>query len=181
MNVILIGFMIVGVFLIVILIYLLSMNKSMKKSTKKTNIQKNKISLLSLDIDDIQFPKNIENMDLNSLFKASKSIFDSYKALDYLNKSSSAMDKMEWHSWQLSILLYFLKKRNNLFISEKNDKLFHGVILQLNETQINQELQRIYRKYPENVDIYKNRDELSNDVMWTARDVSIILYKIINE
>ncbi|MBP7769540.1 MAG: hypothetical protein KA055_00295 [Aliarcobacter sp.] len=177
MNMILIGFVIIAIFLIVTLIYLLSINKNIKKQTteKKTNYN------IGIDIAAINFPKNIENMNYDALFKACKVIYDSYNALGYVNKSPSSIDKVEWHSWQLSMLLFFLQKDNNFFVSENNDKLFQSTILQLNETQIKQELQRIYNKYLENVNIYKNRDELSKDVIWTARDVSILLYKMINK
>jgi hypothetical protein len=44
---------------------------------------------------------------------------------------------------------------------------------------MDQEIQRVIKKYSENVNIQKDRDELSKDVIWTAREVSIILYKII--
>ena len=79
------------------------------------------------------------------------------------------------------LILNFIKKDNSFFVSDDNYDLFHEVILELDKVQINHELQRIYKKYSENVNIYKNRDELSNDVIWTARDVSILLYTIINK
>lgn len=177
MHIVLIGFVIIAIVLVAVLVYLLSINKNIKKST----VKKSATPLMYVDISNMQFPKNIESMNSDALFKAIKVIFDSYKALGYANKSVSSMDKIEWHSWQLSIILNFIKKDNNFFVSDDNYDLFHEVILELDKVQINHELQRIYKKYSENVNIYKNRDELSNDVIWTARDVSILLYTIINK
>lgn len=177
MNIVLIGFALMAIFLLAILIYLLSMNKNIKKK----NAKKSATPLLYVDISTMQFPKNIENMNSDSIHKATKVIFDSYKALGYANKSANSMDRIEWHSWQVSILLSFLKKDSSFYVTEDNQLLFHDAILRLNKVQINQELQKIYKKYSENVNIYKNRDDLSNDVTWTARDVSILLYTIINK
>ena len=176
MNIIVIGLVLTVIFLIVVLIYVLSMNKD----TKKTNSRKNTSGSRHIDIKDINFPKNIETMNSDFLYKASKSIFDAYKALSYLNKQPSALDKVEWHTWQVAILLSFLKNSNNFFVSENNDKLFHSVILKLDQKQIEQELEKIYKKYDENVNIHRSRDELSKEVIWTAKDVTIIFYKMKN-
>ena len=43
---------------------------------------------------------------------------------------------------------------------------------------MDQEIQRVIKKYSENVNIQKDRDSLSKDVIWSVRDVSIILYEI---
>ena len=181
MSMALIGFIsIIVISLLFILFYLLSMiNNKPKKIGNQ--FQKNMNIPTIVDLNTIQFPKNIEHMKFDSLSKATKVIFDSYKALGYANKLVSSMDRIEWHSWQLSIILNFIKKDNSFFVSDDNYDLFHEVILELDKVQINHELQRIYKKYSENVNIYKNRDELSNDVIWTARDVSILLYTIINK
>lgn len=173
MNMIFIAFILIVISLLAILIYLLTANK---KIEKKAVISE---SLTKIKLEDIQLPKNIEQMNSSALFQACKTIFDSYKALSYANNLPSSLDKIEWHSWQVSILISFLKWKNKFFVTNE-DKIFHKVILDLNNTQIEQELQRIYRKYKENVNLEKNRDNLSKDVIWTARDVSIIFYRMIH-
>ena len=178
MNVALIIFIIIVISLLTVLIYLLTMNKNIKKEIKISS-QKNNIE--KIDINSIQFPINIEKLNLSILSKACKAIFDSYKVIGYRDKLPSSLDKIEWHTWQVSILLVFLRGKNKIFIFDDKEKLFHSLILSLDAEQINQDMQRIYKKYLENVNIYKNRDDLSKDVIWTARDVSIILYKIINQ
>lgn len=176
MNMALIAFIVMLISLLLILFYLLTMNKNKPKKVK--NELQNSNSSVITDLKSIAFPKNIEHMKFDSLSKATKAIFDSYKALDYINKLPSSLDKIEWHTWQVSILLRYLKNKNKIFIS--SDNLFHSVIEELNETKIEQELQKIYRKYVNNVNIHRSRDDLSKDIIWTAREVSIILNKILN-
>ncbi|MDD2896960.1 MAG: hypothetical protein PHG81_13165 [Aliarcobacter sp.] len=178
MSMALIGFIsIIVISLLFILFYLLTINDN--KPKKIGNEFQRKMSVSSIaDLNTMEFPKNIEHMRFDSLSKATKVIFDSYKALNYVNKLPSSLDKIEWHTWQVSIILKYLKSKNKIFIT--NDNIFHTVILELSESQIEHELQKIYNKYIENVNIKKSRDDLSKDVIWSAREVSIILYKIIN-
>ena len=118
-------------------------------------------------------------MEYSSLSNACKSIFDSYKAVDYVNKSGHSLDKMEWHTWQISILLAFLRVYQEFVIPyEKN--IFHEIILNFNNSQIEMEMQKILKKYNDMVNIEKTRDDLSKDVIWTGKEVSIILYSIMN-
>lgn len=176
MNIALIGFIVIVISLLLILFYLLTINNKPKKVGKE--LQKSNSYSQIADLNNIEFPKNIEHMRFDSLSKATKVIFDSYKALNYVNKLPSSLDRIEWHTWQVSIILRYLKSKNKIFIT--NDNIFHTVILELNENQIDVELQKIYNKYVENVNIKKSRDDLSKDIIWSAREVSIILYKIMN-
>ena len=59
-------------------------------------------------------------------------------------------------------------------------QLKYGKIGVVMEELLKQELEKICRKYFNNVNIHRSRDDLSKDVIWTAREVSIILYKILD-
>ena len=41
-------------------------------------------------------------------------------------------------------------------------------------------MQKILKKYMNNINIQKDRDSLSKDIIWNAKEVSIILFKIVN-
>ena len=148
------------------------------KSRKAQNELNNNNNSAIIDLNTMQFPKNIEHMKFDLLSKATKVIFDSYKALDYVNKSASALDKIEWHSWQVSILIQFLKVHKE-FILPYDTKLFNSMILNLSNELKEKEMQKIFRKYINHVNVEKNRDELSKEIIWTAREVSVILFNIL--
>ena len=177
MNVYLIGFIVVVAILLTLLFYLI-MNTKANEKTKKTNYKVPSNNNSRIDLDELNFPKNIESMNGMILSKACKVIVDSYKALDYANKTPNAMDKIEWHTWQVSILLYALKT-NGVTLAFDINKIFHESILETPEEQKEQDKQRILRKYRDRASIEKSRDELSRDVIWTARDVSIILLELL--
>lgn len=174
MNIIFLGGgLLVCVLFIILLIILINSNK---KTTKQNSYNQTIIS--KINISDLQFPKNIEQMNGITLSQACRAIFDSYKALDYVSKLPSAMDKVEWHSWQVSILLKSLKAKNTIIIPEIH-KILHSLIIELSSENREQELQKIFRKYSDRVNIDKDRDYLSKDVIWTAREVSILLFEVL--
>lgn len=177
MYVYLIGFIVLVAILLTLLFYLI-MNTKGNEKTQKESYRNTNNNSSKIDLKELSFPKNIESMNTMILNKACKVITDSYKALDYANKMPNAMDKIEWHTWQVSILLYALKT-NGINLAVDTDRLFHSSILETSEEQKEQDIQRILRKYRDRASIEKSRDELSRDVIWTARDVSIILLELL--
>jgi hypothetical protein len=176
MNLLFLGVIIVVALLIIIVIIFLLLKDT---STKTNNLEKYNSVVEVVNLNDLTFPKKIGEMDNTSLSKACKFVFDSYKAIDYKNKSANSLDKIEWHTWQVSMLLSFLKVYPAFFIPYDKD-LFHNVILNLSDSQIENEMKKIFRKYKYNTNVEKNRDELSKDIMWAGREVSIILYSIMS-
>ena len=53
------------------------------------------------------------------------------------------------------------------------------MILNLSNELKENEMQKIFRKYINHVNVEKNRDELSKEIIWTAREVSVILFNIL--
>ena len=161
------------VLLIIIVIVILLKGDKKKPKNNISKVDQN----INVSISNIEFPKNIEQMAYSSLSQIVKGLFDTYKALDYANKPGNALEKHEWHSWQVSILLVFLKIYQNFFVGhEKN--IFHSSILNLDNEQMKKDMQKIFIKYTNNVNPKKSRDALSNETIWSAREVSLILYSI---
>lgn len=167
-------FFLILILVVLIVIILIFTTQTKNENNKQNNPNKNNNSLV---FDDIRLPRKIEKMDYSSLFQACKVIFDSFKALDYTNKDTSDLDRLEWHTWQVSMLLAFMKVYNKFFVPY-NRNLFHSLILELNEKDLDSEIQKIFRKYVNHVNIDKNRDELSKNTIWSAREVSILLYSM---
>ena len=167
-------FLVIGLVVLLIVVILIPTSLGSKKNKKSSeNINNSEIK-----INDLILPIKIEQMNPYSLFQACKIITDSYVALNYVNKPASALDKIEWHSWQVTLLIQFLKVHKD-FILPYDTKLFNSMILNLSNGLKEKEMQKIFRKYINHVNIEKNRDELSKEILWTAREVSIILFNIL--
>lgn len=180
MNMVFLGIGVLIIVLVIVVIFILiNDNGSSKPTNNKSKSNSNKVveSSAKMTISSIEFPKNIEQMPYTTLSQIAKNMFDTYNALGYCNKSGNALEKLEWHSWQVSMILVFLKNCQEFLIPyEKN--IFHSSILDLSEEVMQNEMQKIFRKYTNNVNVKKSRDSLSGEVIWSAREVSIILYAI---
>lgn len=180
-DIVIIG-IIAFVVIVLLVVVILIVNSNSSKPTKKVNSNSNNSnnSFKAIEIKNLDLPKGVEQLDSNILFGACKSVADAFKALGYVHKSANEMDKKDWHSWQVSILLCCVKN-NSKFIFPDLDKVFHKTISDLSKDKKKEERERIYVKYFDKVDVSKNRDQLSKDVIWTAREVSILLYEILHE
>lgn len=180
MNIVLLTVIIVLLIVCIILVSYLIF-KSNQSIKQKKSIELDKFDNHSkIDFVNLKLPVKIERMEGHVLFQACYKVFESFRALDYVNKSENEIDRIEWHSWQVSLLLGLLKKDRHFFIPN-HEKLFHKSILQSNKTQIEAHIKRILKKYKENVVIDKTRDELSNDIIWTSSEVSFIFYYMVNK
>ena len=71
-----------------VLFYLLKFNSNKSRKTQN-ELGKNNDNFSIIDLNTMEFPKNIEHMKFDLLSKATKVIFDSYKALDYVNNTDN--------------------------------------------------------------------------------------------
>lgn len=126
----------------------------------------------------LELPAKVLVIDSHSLFQAFNKILDSYKALDYANKNKRDLDKIEWHTWQISLLINFLRVDMEFYISVEKD-IFHSSILHEKRSDILEDIDNIMKKYKEHVNIKKTKDELCKDIIWTSREASTLLYFII--
>ena len=174
MSTLLVGIIIVILITAISLLVILFNINSKSKNTEKSSNNKNSTSN-TLVIENIMLPKKISQMDHFSLSKAAKQVFESFKALDYANKPSSKLDKVEWHTWQVSLLIAMIKANKGFFVPN-DDTLFHELILDTNQKSLVESTQKIVDKYNNNIDVNKSRDELSHDIFWSSREVSILFY-----
>jgi hypothetical protein len=167
---------IIVIFFLIVLIVIFNLTNKNKKVSKRPNEKVSSGEYIT--IKELDFHKSIKELDFQILSSACKSIFNIFRALEYVNKSPSCMDKIEWHSWQISILLFCLRNNYKFVIYDK-ECLIHKNILNLSEEKKRVERTKIYKKYSEKVNISENRDTLSKDLIWSAREVSLILIEIL--
>jgi len=176
MNTILvIGILILLIICISLLVILLNINSKKKNKSNKNRIDYEKSDYKKLNFSNIEIPKKIERMDEYSLNKAARVVFDSFKSLDYVSKPASSLDKIEWHTWQVSLIMALIKKNKGSFVPNNNE-LFHELITNINNDLLVNETQKIINKFNNKVDVFKGREELSQDIVWSSKDVSILFY-----
>lgn len=128
-----------------------------------------------ITITGLSLPPKIMSIDPKELHTACKTVFDSYKALDYKEAHIDRLSVSEWHTWQVSLLLAFLKIEREFHIGNPRE-FFPEQILSLTKKELDLEIDRILKKYDNNVDALQDRDSLSKHNIWNAREVGILFY-----
>lgn len=140
------------------------------------NSKKIKIDEFSyVNIQALELPKGIESLTHEEEYAASKSIYKVFKAINYTNMEKDFL-LQEWHSWQVSILIYKYKRYEEFFIYDEKE-IFRKEVLELSDETLKKRMNEILLKFKDKVNVKTGtRDTLSEDIRWSAREVSIILY-----
>jgi hypothetical protein len=162
---------------LVLIILLLFKKKEVKKVKKNRTIKDTNIAMPN--IIGLSFPKTMEKLSNFELRNISKKVFDSYKIFDYQKMDVYALDKKDWHTWQISFLLMLYKRDEELFIANQKS-VFADFLLNSDENDIKSLMSGIIRKYDNYVDIYSSKDDLCKEHIWSNRDVSVVFYFLAN-
>jgi hypothetical protein len=152
-------------------VVIIDSNSSSNKTIKK-NLKSN-ITLKSLDL-----PPKVMQIGPTELQGACKTVFDSYKALDYKSAHVDRLSLSEWHSWQVSLLLAFIRVEREFHIGNPRD-FFPEQVLSLTRREVEEEIHRIVQKYYNNVKYDNDRDTLSKHTIWNAREVGVLFYYMV--
>lgn len=178
MNLILVVFVLLIIILVCVIYIFILLNKKSNTSSiehKKDDEYKSKNRGKVVDLENLALPTKIKELNHHTLFQSCLSVYDSFKALDYNKKTERKLDILEWHNWQVSLLLALMKEHKNIFIPHPN-KVFHQMILEMSKEQLENEFKRILIKYENSTDFRKSREDLREQIIWSAREVSIIFY-----
>lgn len=178
MNLMFFGFIFFIILLILIVGYLLLKKDS--NCSNETIVPSKEDEKEKVNISHLPIPSKIQDFNSLMLIKASRKIFDIFKAVDYANRSEHSLNKIEWHAWQVSILLYLLKMDYDLNV-EVSKNNFHPFIYKLDKKEFMQRVDDILEKYLYDVDISQTKDELCKDMILSGREISILFFFILNK
>ncbi len=172
---------IVVLVLIIILILAVIMLLNKKPTSIKKPIKKSRVleEVPMPNILGLFLPPNIEKLSKTELINIVRKVYDAYKIFDYKTMDINALDKKEWHSWQISFLLMMFKRNEEFFIPNKED-IFHPFLLNASENDMKNFMRSIIKKYENYVKIEETKDTLCKKHIWTNRDVSIMFYFLAN-
>lgn len=161
--------------LLIVVISILNKSNKSKKERVKTDFNNNDLKSSLPSIKAVQLPASIEKLASDELYFIVKKIYESYGYLDYKNMNVEDLEKKEWHTWQVSLLLKVYKMGDDYYIGNK-DEVFHNSLLKASEEKINSKMDAIIKHYVNFVDIHASKDKLSKEYIWSSMDVSVIFY-----
>lgn len=140
-----------------------------KKKVQNTINDKLNNSKHKTTIHDLKFPIKLEKLSRDDIFNAIKFIRSTVHTLNYKDKD---LHLVEWHTWQVGIILFYLKNNRNFLLKDINE-IPHSIKV-LNHNELEHEYIKILEKY-QNTNIQSNRDTLSKEVIWSVKEIFIII------
>jgi len=127
-----------------------------------------------VSIKELSLPMQISIMDQELVRDIVKGHLRTFKKLDY-HQSDDRINKKEWHSWQISIMLKFYKYDMDLFVPNPKE-IFPEYIISLSRSALQHNINNILATYKNRVNILMSKDRLCRDVIWSGLDVAYLLY-----
>ena len=155
-----------------IAIYILVVEILKYLSGKETIIIKEDKDVLS--IEDIHFPEPIEKMTEFLISSICRKIYDVYVKFDYINANEEQLLEKQWHTWQISMLLKLYKYNMEFYIPNR-EHVFPPSIASLDLDSLDGLMHDLLIKYKNSVRITMKKDDLCKELIWSVRDVTILL------
>ena len=168
---------ILGLFFIFLffLIKILINKKTETIPKKRLNINKKIHTKNSFDFNMIKIPSKIKEIDSLSLIKLTTELYKIFKSLTYITKDNNELNSsIEWNNYEISLFLFLLQNNKNIPMQDSQE-IFHSSILSLTKEQVLGEIKSIITKYNKSI-TKDNIAFLKNQVIWSAKEISIILY-----
>lgn len=142
---------------------------------KRININKKIHVKNSIDLNVIKIPSKIKEIDSLSLIKLTTELYKIFKSLAYITKDNNELNSStEWNNYEVSLFLSLIQNNKNIPMQNSHE-IFHSSILSLTKEQVIGELKTIVTKYNKSIS-KDNISFLKNQVIWSAKEISIILY-----
>ena len=148
----------------------------LKKAFTSVKLKKREFDPEMVDIQDIELPLVIIDLD-NELIKTMlKEELATYKSLGYKDKPIGALDVLTYHSFQIGILLRFLQLDYELFIPDRT-KFFPSYILDIDKDALIYKVFEIIDRYDKHVPKAKNvAVNLTTQLRWSPLEAGYVLY-----
>ena len=128
-----------------------------------------------INVDDIKISLYLSEIESEEILKELKSELQTFQSLGYRFKSFQELEKIEYHSYQIGILLQALVLNFDLKIVDETE-YFPDFIYKLKYSHIQKQVMRMIEKYNNQVSrIYTNQD-LKKHIIWTPLEAGYLLY-----
>ncbi|MEA3498252.1 MAG: hypothetical protein U9R16_04250 [Campylobacterota bacterium] len=151
-----------------------SMGKEIFKSIK---IKKRVFDPEKMSIEDISLPVVLRNLNSDNLTSVIADEISTFKSLGYKDKPLEQVKAKEYHSYQVGVLLKYLKDDKSYSIP-KIETILPSFILGSSKKQLHIKVFDIVFRYDNSVEKDASVEELVRDIRWTPNDVAYLLYYI---
>ena len=128
----------------------------------------------AMSIEDIALPTSLLNIEVDNIQKMIEKEVATFKSLDYKNKTLEQLKVNEYHSYQIGIMLRYIKE-NRVFLIPNIDEIIPSFITGATRSQLHIKVFDIVYRYDLGVNKEMNISQLEKELKWTPREAGYLL------
>ena len=151
------------------------MEKLLQKVAKVApRLKKRTFDPEAMSIEDIALPNALMELDIEQVKKMIESEVSTFKSLGYKNKTLENLKVMEYHSFQIGLMLRFIKEER-VFLIPQLDEINPSFINGATKSQLHKKVFDIVYRYDLGVDKNKSLVNLEQENKWTPQEAGYLL------
>jgi len=128
----------------------------------------------SMSIEDISLPHCIMELDIANIQSIIEKEVSTFKSLGYINKTLEQLSIEEYHSYQIGMILRYIKEDRVLLISNI-DEIVPSFVMGTVKRQLHNKVFDLVYRYDLSVNKMMTTEELTNETKWTPREMAYLL------
>jgi hypothetical protein len=128
----------------------------------------------AMSIEDISLPNSLMELDVSNITTMIEEEVSTFKSLDYKNKTLDQLKINEYHSYQIGMMLRYIKEER-VFLIPKIDDLIPSFIMGATRNQLHIKVFDIVYRYDLAVNKAMSIILLEKEIRWTPREAAYLL------
>lgn len=149
-------------------------NLIQKVSSIAPRLEKRTFDPESMSIEDILLPNVLMNLDIEQVKNMIDTEVATYKSLGYKNKTLEQLKVSEYHSFQIGIMLRFIKEERVFLIAEL-ENIIPSFIIGATKNQLHKKVFDIVYRYDIGVKKSQSLTDLEEENKWTPQEAGYLL------
>lgn len=137
-------------------------------------LQKRTFDPHAMSIEDIDLPHSLMEIDINEVRIIIEKEVATFKSLDYINKTLEQIRVIEYHSYQIGLMLRFIKEDRFLKIANIQE-IVPSFIMGATKKQLHIKVFDLVYRYDLAVNKTTNIEELEKEIKWTPQEAAYLL------
>lgn len=128
----------------------------------------------AMSIEDISLPNALMNLDPEDIKNMIEKEVATFKSLDYKNKTLEQLKINEYHSYQIGVMLRYIKEER-VFLIADIEELIPNFIMGATRQQLHIKVFDIVYRFDLGVNKAMSLEELEKEIKWTPREAAYLL------
>ena len=128
----------------------------------------------AMSIEDISLPNALMGLDIEDIKNMIEKEVATFKSLGYINKTLDQLKINEYHSYQIGIMLRYIKEER-VFLISNIEKIIPNFIMGATRKQLHIKVFDIVYRFDLAVNKNMSLEELEKEIKWTSREAGYLL------